>query len=53
MEPKESSCERHFRNPGLVVQRPIRANPGLNFNLGLFFNSFNQKHFLGQFSLFF
>ena len=36
---------------GPVVRRPISANPGLNFNLGLF--SFHQKHFLGQFSLFF
>ena len=34
-----------------VVRRPISANPGLNFNPGLFF--FSSKHFLGQFSLFF
>ena len=34
-----------------VVRRPISANPGLNFNPGLFF--FSSKHFLGQFSVFF
>lgn len=26
-----------FRMPGLVVQRPISANPGLNLNPGIFF----------------
>ena len=34
-----------------VVRRPISANPGLNFNPGLFF--FSSKYFLGQFSVFF
>ena len=33
-----------------VVRRPISANPGLNFNPGLFF--FSSKHFLRQFSVF-
>ena len=27
----------NFSNQGPVVQRPISANPGLNFNLGFFF----------------
>ena len=41
-----------------VVRRPVSANPGLNFNLGLslffvFCFFFHKKHFLGQFSLFF
>ena len=32
-----------FRHLGPVVQRPISANPGLNFNPGLFF--FSSKAF--------
>ena len=38
------SFEENF-NLGPVVQRPISATPGLNFNLGSF--SFVQKHFPG------
>ena len=36
---------------GLGIRTQFSANPGLNFNPGLFF--FSSKHFLGQFSLFF
>ena len=41
----------HAGGQGPVVRRPISANPGLNFNPGLFF--FLSKAFFGQFSLFF
>ena len=42
-KPSALSEEENYISLGRVVRRPVSTNPGLNFNLGLFF--FSSKAF--------